>query len=289
MSRPMREVSLIVSTLGERKGDLRALLVSLISQAMYIREVIVVDQHSDPEHLAALLADFQELLPIRHARSERGLSRARNVGLSLALGSLIAFPDDDCVYPEGLLQWVVKWFEANTKYDILAVGSDDASGVRSGNRWPQDVCDLRSVNAFRTTFSPSLFLRSGVATTHKFDVRLGVGSGTRYGSGEETDYILRMMHMGTRGRFDRTRNIIHPRRDMLSGGGSGLRAEAYGFGMGHLLRSHAFSVLWVVFLAYDLFRAGVAIVRGQHTGSGLCMAHAKGLWHGYYAPAEPTT
>jgi glycosyltransferase involved in cell wall biosynthesis len=285
----MREVSLIVSTLGERKGDLRALLTSLISHAMYIREVIIVDQHQDPEHLTSLLADFLDLLPIRHVRSERGLSRARNVGLPLALGSLIAFPDDDCLYPDGLLQWVVNWFEANVRYAILAVGSDDALGLRSGNRWPQDACDLRSVNVFRTTFSPSLFVRSGVAKTQRFDVRLGVGSGTRYGSGEETDYILRMMRMGARGRFDRTRHIIHPRRDMLSGGSSAPRAEAYGFGMGHLLRSHALGVLWVVFLAYDMARAGIALCRGQSSGSGLCMAHAKGLWHGYYAPVEPTT
>jgi glycosyltransferase involved in cell wall biosynthesis len=285
----MREISLIISTLGERQDDLRALLASLVSQAEYIREVIVVDQHRDPEHLTTLLSDYQSRLPVRHARSERGLSRARNEGLSLASGSLIAFPDDDCLYPEGLLRWIVSWFEINAKYDILAVGSQDASGAPSGNRWPQDACDLRSVNVFRTTFSPSLFVRSGVARTQQFDIRLGVGAGTRYGSGEETDYILRMMRMGARGRFDRTRHIIHPRRDMLSGGSSAPRAEAYGFGMGHLLRSHALRVLWVVFLAYDLARAVIAFGRGQSSGSGLCMAHAKGLWHGYSAPVEPAT
>jgi glycosyltransferase involved in cell wall biosynthesis len=285
----MREISLIVSTLGERRDDLRALLSSLVSQMAYIREVIVVDQHQDPEHLTALLAEFQNLLPVLHARSERGLSRARNVGLSLACGSLIAFPDDDCLYPDGLLQWVVKWFEANTNYGILAVGSDDASGVRSGNRWPQATCDLQTINAFRTTFSPSLFLRSDIAKPQRFDVRLGVGSGTRYGSGEETDYVLRIMRLGAQGRFDRTRHIIHPRRDMLSGGTFAPRAEAYGFGMGHLLRLHALSPLWIAFLVYDLARAGFAYGRGRMDGSGLCMAHARGLWHGYRTPVEPAT
>jgi len=283
----MREVSLIVSTLGERNDDLRALLVSLVSQATHLREVVVVDQHQNPEHLDSLLSEFSDRLPIRHARSERGLSRARNEGLALASGSLIAFPDDDCTYPEGLLQWVVNWFESSAEYDILAVGSDDASGVRSGNRWPQDTCDLRSINAFRTTFSPSLFVRADVAKAERFDIRLGVGSGTRYGSGEETDYILRLMRAGARGRFDRTRHVIHPRRDMLSGGSSALRAEAYGFGMGHLLHSHALRLLWLAFLAYDLARAGIAFGSGQ-SGCGLCIAHAKGLWYGYCDPLEPT-
>jgi glycosyltransferase involved in cell wall biosynthesis len=285
----MCEISLIVSTLGERDNDLRALLASLVSQATYIREVIVVDQHDNPEHLTALLTEFQDRLPLRHVRSDRGLSRARNVGLSVASGSLIAFPDDDCLYPDDLLRWVAEWFATNSKYDILCVGSNDAFGVRSGNRWAQDACDIQPINAFRTTFSPSLFLRGDVARSQQFDVRLGVGSGTRFGSGEETDYVLRILHLGARGRFDRTRHIIHPRRDMLSGGSSASRAEAYGFGMGHLLRLHALRLLWLAFLAYDFARAGFAFGRGQTNGFGLCVAHARGLWYGYRASVEPTT
>lgn len=285
----MREISLIVSTLGERDQDLRALLLSLVPQAEYIREIIIVDQHHDPEHLTALLAAFQDRLPVRHARSERGLSRARNVGLALASGSLIAFPDDDCLYPDGLLEWVVEWFEDNMRYEILAVGSDDASGVRSGNRWPQDACDIRLINIFRTTFSPSLFVRSRTAGSQRFDVRLGVGSGTRYGSGEETDYVLRLMRQGAKGRFDRTLHVVHPRRDMLSGGSSEPRAEAYGFGMGHLLRLHALRSVWLAFLVYDLARAIFAFGRGWSDGSGLCIAHAKGLWQGYRAPLVAAT
>jgi glycosyltransferase involved in cell wall biosynthesis len=284
----MHKVSLIVSTLGERNDDLRAFLLSLVSQAEYLREVIVVDQHQDPKHVAAVLAEFQDRLPVRHTRSERGLSRARNKGLSLVSGSLVAFPDDDCLYPDGLLEWVVSWFDTNTQYDILAVGANDASGVLSGNRWPQDACNIRPFNAFRTTFSPSLFLRSGIAMTQQFDVQLGVGSGTRYGSGEETDYILRLMVAGAKARFDRTRHIIHPRRDMLSGGSSSPRAESYGFGMGHLLRAHALRALWAGFLVYDLARAGLALGRGRLDGSSLCMAHAKGLWEGYRARIEAT-
>jgi hypothetical protein len=284
----MHKVSLVISTLGERNDDLRALLSSLVSQTTYIREVVVVDQHPDPKHVAMLLNEFQDRLPIRHTRSEQGLSRARNKGLSLVSGSLVAFPDDDCFYPAGLLQWVVSWFESNAKYDILAVGSNDSSGVLSGNRWPLNACDIHPFNAFRTTFAPSLFLRSEVAMTEQFDVRFGVGSGTQYGSGEETDYVLRLMRACAKARFDRSWHIVHPRRDMLSGGTSAPRAESYGFGMGHLLRMHALRVLWAAFLAYDLVRAGCALGGGHFHGSGLCMAHAKGLWQGYCSPIEPS-
>jgi glycosyltransferase involved in cell wall biosynthesis len=283
----MLKVSLIVSTLGERPDDLCALLRSLVPQVDFISSVIIVDQNPNHQLIPDLLTQFRKHLPIVHTRSERGLSRARNHGLPLATGSLVAFPDDDCLYPEGLLEWVVNWFHSNVEYDILAVGVKDAEGVESGNRWPQNSCDIRPVNAFRTTFSSSLFLWRELAQSAQFDTQLGVGSGTPFGSGEETDYVLRLLRTRCRGRFDRTRNVVHPRRDMLSGSGSPSRAKAYGFGMGHLLRRHSRRILWGSFLAYNLARAVWAFGQRNLEGAGLCLAQTKGLWSGYMAPAPP--
>lgn len=282
----MHEVSLVISTLGERPEDLCSLLRTLIPQAESLCDVVVVDQNLDPQLIPALLAEFEGALPIRCTRSERGLSRARNHGLRLTSGKLVAFPDDDCLYTEGLLKWVANWFDANAKYDILAVGVKDAAGVPSGNRWLQDRCDIRPINAFRTTFSSSLFIRREVAMSQQFDVQLGVGSGTPYGSGEETDYVLRLIDAGARGRLDRSRNIIHPRRDMLSGSGSTSRAWSYGFGMGHLLRIHFLSGLCAGFVTYNLARAGWALGRGNRDSADLCFAQTKGIWKGYREPVR---
>lgn len=280
----MHKVSLILSTLGERPDDLCAFLRSVVPQAAFISEIIVVDQNPDHELLPRLLLQFEDLLPIRHTRTVRGLSRARNHGLSMVTGSIVAFPDDDCLYSEGLLEWITNWFESNVEYDILAVGVKDASGAPSGNRWPQDACVIRALNAFRTTFSSSLFIVTGLARTARFDLQLGVGAGTPYGSGEETDYVLRLLHKRARGRFDRTRYVIHPRRDMLSGTASLSRAQAYGFGMGHVLRMHSLRVLWMSFMAYNLTRAGICLCLGGKQAAGLCLAQTKGLWAGFLAP-----
>jgi glycosyltransferase involved in cell wall biosynthesis len=280
----MHKVSLVVATLGERRDDLSALLGSLIPQVEFIRDVIIVDQNPDPQLVPDLLRPFSDFLPIVYTRSERGLSRARNHGLPSVTGSLVAFPDDDCRYPDGLLEWVVNWFESNVEYDILAVGVKDDSGVESGNRWPQDSCSILPVNAFRTTFSSSLFVWTDLAKTAQFDPNLGVGSGTLYGSGEETDYVLRLLRTGARGRFDRTRHIVHPRRDMLSGTGSSSRAQAYGFGMGHLLQRHSLRTLWASFLAYNVSRASWAWIHGNTMGSQLCLAQTRGLWRGFFSP-----
>ena len=285
----MREISLIIATLGERPENLCNFLRSVVPQADYLRDIIVVDQNPDDQRIPALLEQFWGLLPIRCIRSGLGLSGARNHGLPLALGTIVAFPDDDCLYPEGLLEWVVNWFESSQKYDILAVGANDASGTVSGNRWPQKSCDIHPINAFGTTFSSSLFLRTDIAMTEEFDVRLGVGSGTPHASGEETDYVLRLIHAGARGHFDRTRHVVHSRGDMLSGAGSTSRADSYGLGTGHLLRIHAVPPLWIGFLAYSLARAGWALGCGDLKGYKLCVAQMKGLWKGYRTPIEAVT
>jgi glycosyltransferase involved in cell wall biosynthesis len=280
----MRKVSLIVATLGERPEELRALLNSLVPQVDFISNIVVVDQNPDPNVLPAVLRQFSDTLPINHTHSKRGLSRARNRGLRLATGALVAFPDDDCVYPDGLLSWVVNWFQTNIEYDILAVGVKDASGVRSGNRWLQKSCDIRSINAFRTTFSSSLFLWTDLAVTARFNEDLGIGSGTPYGSGEETDYVLRLLDTRARGRFDSSRHVVHPRRDMLSGNCAPSRAQAYGFGMGHLLRRHSLRALWLSFVGYNMLRAAIAACAADVRGAALCGAQTKGLWQGFRAP-----
>lgn len=285
----MLKASLIVATLGERPDELCALLHSLKPQAEFISEIIIVDQNPDPGQLLQVLEQFQEDLPIRHTRSERGLSRARNHGLSMVTGGIVAFPDDDCLYSEGLLKWVINWFETNVEYDVLAVGVKDATGVSSGNRWLQNACDVRPLNAFRTTFSSSLFMCTDLARSARFDVQLGVGAGTEYGSGEETDYVLRLLRKRARGRFDRSRHIVHPRRDMLSGTSSLSRAQAYGFGMGHVLRMHSLRGLWMSFMAYNLARATFCLLRGEQEATALCVAQTKGLWSGFRAPEHERT
>jgi glycosyltransferase involved in cell wall biosynthesis len=102
-------ISLLVATLG-RVDELNRLLASLENQDAGF-EVLVVDQNPD-DRLAPVLAAHSRLAA-RHLRSERGLSRARNVGLRAAQGDLIAIPDDDCWYPAGLLARVEEWFRQN--------------------------------------------------------------------------------------------------------------------------------------------------------------------------------
>jgi glycosyltransferase involved in cell wall biosynthesis len=271
----MPTFSLIIPTLG-RTDELRKMLQSAAVQAPVALEVIVVDQNDD-DRVATILSELALPVTINHVRlARKSLSLARNIGLDHATGTFVAFPDDDCWYPAGLLSNVALWFENHPKYEILAVGAIDEYGLSSGNRWFQNECDIRPINALRTTFSNSLFLRrSTLPKEIRFDEHLSAS--------EETDYILRLLKVGLRGRFDRSLSVGHPCRDMLSGTVSKERARKYGQGMGQFVRHHSLTTLWLALLGYDIARAGAVLARGKFSDAGFCLAHARGLFQGFLA------
>jgi glycosyltransferase involved in cell wall biosynthesis len=276
----MQRISLVIATIG-RVSELDALFRSISLQAYPLLECIVVDQNGD-DRLGKTLDIWQDVLSIRRLRSVPGLSRARNIGLQYASGDIVAFPDDDCWYAMSLLGEVARWFENHPDYGILTVGAQDQAGVSSGNRWIQNRCEIEPINVFRTTFSSTIFVRRSAAVQSiQFDESLGVGSGTVYSCGEETDYILALLKKGERGYFDRSLHICHPKRDMLSGQIDRKRAISYGRGMGYVLRKHSHLFLWVGFVVYDLLRAAVVAVKGDLKAASLSLHHGLGVASGF--------
>ena len=269
----MPTFSLVIPTLG-RTLELQTMLASLNQQGPADIELIVADQNDD-DRVAPLLALMDRRIKVQHLRLNRkSLSNARNEGLERASGVFVAFPDDDCWYPAGLLPKIEAWFGANPAYDVLAVGADDEAGLASGNRWFQDRCDIRPLNSLRTTFANALFLRrNAIPHNIRFDESMA--------SSEETDFILRLLKLGVRGRFDRSMHVGHPRRDMLSGTVSHSRAVKYGLGMGQLVKRHSLFYLWLALMGYELARAGAVACRGDRDGAGFCIAHARGLFSGF--------
>jgi glycosyltransferase involved in cell wall biosynthesis len=278
----MPGISLILATSG-RTEELHRFFASLEAAADGDCECIVVDQNPD-NRLLPILASWEKRIPIKHLRSSPGLSHARNVGLSSATGKILAFPDDDCWYSSGLLRQVRSFFAKNPGYSLLSAGVRDEAGTPSGNRWVRGKCELATTNLFRTSVGMALFVRRNeVAGSLRFDESLGVGSGTRFASGEDTDYVFRLLEAGLKGRFDRRLTIYHARRDMLSGGANAVRAYGYGCGMGRVIRKHAKLPLLPAFVVFDLLRLMYSLLRGRLGPAKLCAVHGRGVLEGYMA------
>jgi GT2 family glycosyltransferase len=221
---------LVIATVG-RTEELGRFLDSLATQEADVR-VIVVDQNED--------ARLDEVVVGRPLRIERirgplGLSRARNAGLEHVAADVVAFPDDDCVYPTGLLDRVWARLEADPDLAGLTGRAQDARG-RSAASWKKDRAILSDDNLWNRAISFTIFLRRGVVeTVGNFDEELGLGSGRPWSSGEEIDYLVRAVRAGERIEYDPSLVVQHDVRsdDARTGARDGAS-------IGYLLRKHRY-------------------------------------------------
>jgi glycosyltransferase involved in cell wall biosynthesis len=239
--------SLIVATL-DRPNDLKNLLESLVLQTYKDFQVIIVDQ-SDNKDSFKIVDEYRFQLDIIYLHSEiKGLSIARNVGLSLADGDIIAFPDDDCCYSANVLELVSKHFLENASYHIISTNSQ--ASIRDNSKYhsaPSSIRELNVWNIFSTIISFTLFIRNNEINILKFDESFGVGA--QFGSGEETDLILRLIKEGAKGCYFPDVMVFHPVNKI----NSIERGYKYALGFGALHRKH-FN-LWAIkahFILYTL-------------------------------------
>jgi glycosyltransferase involved in cell wall biosynthesis len=276
----MARLSLIVSTLG-RTTQLERLLASLVTQDYRNFETIIVDQNAD-DRLAPILDAYREKLKVVATRSERGISCGRNAGLAIARGAIVAFPDDDCWYPPGVLARVSAAFESAPSLDLLSGRTVDAAFVESLGVYLKRAEPICRANIWRIGNSNTIFARARVGL--RFDESLGVGSRTQFQSGEETDFLLRLLETGASMQFDPTLLIHHDQVDLRCGQDGVRRARQYAPGQGRVLRLHRYGphgAFWVVFR--PMARAVIAAISGDMPLARYKFAWSQGVAAGYLA------
>lgn len=112
------DTTVVVSTYDERRwGDLLACLRSLRRQTCRPFETVVVVDHN-PELLERARCAFPDLIVMGNRRA-RGLAGARNSGVDVATGDVVAFIDDDA-YAEP--QWLARLIEALANPEVVGAG-----------------------------------------------------------------------------------------------------------------------------------------------------------------------
>lgn len=231
MPRAPASFDLVVATLG-RTAELRGFLDSLEAQGQHEVRVLLVDQNEDGRVEDVVAGRTVEIVRLP---STPGLSRARNVALAQLEADLVAFPDDDCEYPPGLLARVRERFAHDPHLDGLAGRAVDREG-QSSPSWETDVAILTDANLWNRANAATIFLRRTlVERVGAFDERLGLGSGTAWSSGEETDYLIRAVRLGAQIEYDPSLVVLHDVRadDARVGARDGAS-------VGFLLRKHGY-------------------------------------------------
>lgn len=196
----MNLVLISTSDAASNRFDVLERMVRSVERAAHLHpqisvKVLLLLQRC-PEYLywsiSQKLPSFVQAIPSADAMS---LSAARNRLLSHAssnglIGSetVVGFPDDDCWYPEGTIDLVMRSFAQSPKVELwfcrYASKPFAAEKITLAPRpaAPRDVIRHASSN---TMFIRGHILQSGTA----FDETLGVG--TANGGGEDTEFALR--------------------------------------------------------------------------------------------------
>jgi glycosyltransferase involved in cell wall biosynthesis len=184
--------SLIVTSQGERRDLFRRFLESLRDQLFKDFELIFIDQ-TDGQY-NSMLEKFKSIFVNIIASDKIRLSEARNIGLKVARGKVIGFPDDDCFYHSFVLEQAKKIIENDKK--IVGVNGkalDPWSMKPYGKRkYPRTRREISTFNVFSIASSISIFLmKDTIDLVGGFNKDLGAGS--LYGGSEETDLLLKII------------------------------------------------------------------------------------------------
>jgi GT2 family glycosyltransferase len=256
---------LVVATV-DRTEELRRLFASLERQTYTLFRVLLVDQNDD-ERLEPVCAEpgFE----IVRLRSGRGLSHARNAAVARVDADVVCFPDDDCVYPEDLLERVARRLRANDGLDGLTLRGGPVPP------WKPEAARLKRDNLWNRAISYTIFLRRElVARIGEFDEQLGLPAS----SAEEIDYLIRALDAGARIEYDPSLVVVHEsqrhnRHDL---------AKRDGLSVGYILRKHRYPLRTVArMLVRPAGGAVLALARRDRRGAGVHASTLRGRWLGY--------
>ena len=281
-------MSLIVATKG-RASPFGDLFASLETQDFRDFEVVVVDQNADDRVGTPEAEGWRFPVVHLHTPHESGASRGRNAGFAGARGSVVLFPDDDCWYPADLVRAVVEAFAAAPDLAAVTGRTVDADGRESLGLYLRADARIGKRNVWSIGNSNSLFVRRGAArVVGGFDESLGVGSRTPFKSGEETDFLLRILAQGGEARYRRDMIVHHDQIAEADGATLARRAAAYSRGFGRVLRLHRYGVGYLgLRLCRTLVGACLASARRDAAGVRYKLLWAWGTVRGYADRTPP--
>lgn len=242
----MYKFSLILCTIN-RVDTIKEFMEQLSNQEYMNFELIIVDQNLD-DRLNVIIDSYKEKYKIIHIKSERGLSKARNKGLKYITGDIIAFPDDDCIYPKETLRKVNEFFNNNT-YDILSIKMTNS--IKTGRKIQEKEKnqEINRKNIMKLVGSISLFIKSDVVNKiGGFNEDLGLGSHTIFQGGEDYDYPLRAIKQGCRIYYNKNIEVLHPWDDSTTDKEKRLEDRAYNGGAAemYILNIHEYGSMYKI-------------------------------------------
>ena len=231
------DLSLVLCTYG-RTNEVDNFLDSIYRQTKKPTEIIIVDQNEE-NILHYIIKKWSEKLPIIHKRVNfKGASRSRNFGAKQAVSALIAFPDDDCLYPPRLIENITKLFQQKEEFETILTAKIEPSEISSrlskpslNYSWVTSSLDLFKAKAETS----NIFARKSKLKSLPFifNENIGPGANTPWASNEETDLLIRLLKQGIKIIKLKELSIAHHSLQV-----SPARSLKYGMGRFEVISTH---------------------------------------------------
>jgi hypothetical protein len=194
----------------------------------------------------------------------------------------VTFPDDDCLYPPGVLDRVDAAFAASPALAVLTGPAASPAGGLGSGRWRAESGAIDLSTVWTSVIEFNIFLRREHALSlGGFDE--GMGPGSPFGSAEGNDLVCRAMAAGLHARYDSDLRILHPDKRLSDVAVE--RAERYGRGLGFALRRHGAPLATLsTFLVRPLGGVGASLLRGRMHEAGYYWMTVRGRLAGMMAP-----
>lgn len=247
--------SVVITTVGTRP-ELAACVDAVLAQTFPACEVLVVDNGATSSvGVRELVSRASGSVPVRYVHEpRRGLSHARNAGLAVAQGAVVAFTDDDVVVDGDWLGWLCAALDP--AYGVVVSSGlilpthlespaqllfEQFGGYSKG--FVPHVLDASpdpddSLHPYRLgrygSGASNAFLTEVLRALGGFDTRLGAGTPTA--GGEDLDLFLRVVLAGHAVAYEPRALLRHPNHagaDALA-----KQMHGYGRGLGAVLAKH---------------------------------------------------
>jgi GT2 family glycosyltransferase len=194
------------------------------------------------------------------------LSFARNYAAGVALGKWLAYLDDDATYSNDFLEKSLNLLSQHQLDGISGIVLDYKTHKPIARSLQFNTSQFLDINSFNLWMSSASIVSKKMAIEiNGFDSNFG--SEKRWGSNEESDFCLRLLHQKAKLYFDSNLCVYHPseteKLNNLNLKRIWRRGFSYGAGRGALIRKHSSRMpVWgCVQLIKMLLTAGLAVIQ----------------------------
>lgn len=204
-------VSVVLPTKNRANFLIEAVRSIFASSYQYF-ELIVVDQ-TDDDSTQKVLEEFAAESRLRYCRNEKkGASSSRNLGAALSRGDIIAFTDDDVTVTPDWLQRIVTAFEADPELQFIcgkltAPPFDPNAGLIPSFDPEESAASAWQLST--TVGSANFSVRRELMFQRIGGYDESTSPGTAIGSGEDVNFLMRVIASGAKYKSDSKIEVIH--------------------------------------------------------------------------------